>query len=255
MKKLILFLLLLLTVALFLPVTGVNAVRPSKGVGEKDKIIDDFFMQGLKSYIQRDFKGAAESWQKVLELQPTHNRAKIYFEKAFYKYQTMETNFYRGLNHFNKENYKTAIPFFKETLIVNPRHQKAIYYLQLCYDLLKTVLKIVDAPGKEGKDIKKLTITTDDEIVLYAVGFDGIGNYLGPVKVKWATTGTLDEIEKPDPDNKLNFSPATFDTKGSIVATLSKEISAKTGEIIIKRGKLKYVKILDGSDFMGKDVD
>lgn len=249
-KNIILFLVLIV----FLYVPNAYAVRPSKGIGEKDKIIDQCFMEGINFYLQRDFKKASELWKKVLEMQPTHNRAKIYFEKAFQKYQDMEINFYHGLYCFTKEDYHKAIEYFKKTLLINPGHKKAIYYLELYYKLLQVNLKIVQKPEKDAPEVKNLNITTDDEVVLYAIGYGGLNQYLGLIKVNWENTGTLDAVSQKEKTAKIKFAPDTFDTSGSIIAFLNKEIKTQTGKIKVKKGKLKYVKIMDAPNFMGENV-
>lgn len=254
MKNFAKYIILFLVLIVFLYVPNVYAVRASKGIGEKDKIIDQYFMEGINFYLKRDFKNASELWKKVLELQPTHNRAKIYFEKAFQKYQDMEINFYHGLYYFTKEKYNDAIKYFKKTLLINPKHKKAIYYLELDYKFLQVNLKIVQKPEKGAPEVKSLNITTDDEIILYAIGYDGLNQYLGLIKVNWKSTGTLDSIFQKEKTASIKFALDTFDTSGFIIAFLNKEIKTQTGKINVKKGKLKYVKIMDSPDFIGKNV-
>ncbi len=94
------------------------------------------YMKGINAYIQREFKAAAYYWKRVLEINPQNDKAQKYMEKAFDKYNAMQTYFYNGLAQFNVNNYTNAITDFQETLMINPNHEKAIYYLNLCYQTL-----------------------------------------------------------------------------------------------------------------------
>ena len=83
---------LVLLIIILLFTTTLNALQSVEAV----------FTRGLSYYIQREFKKAALEWKKLLDRNPNHNRAKIYMEKAFTKYNNMEINFYKGLDFFNK---------------------------------------------------------------------------------------------------------------------------------------------------------
>ena len=85
---------------------------------KKEMEIQFFFMEGLSFYVKRDFKRASELWWDVLELEPSHNKAKIYYEKAFKKYQDMTVNFLTGKKMYNKAGYKDAITYLKRTLFI-----------------------------------------------------------------------------------------------------------------------------------------
>ncbi|MBN1898301.1 MAG: hypothetical protein JW827_05960 [Spirochaetes bacterium] len=221
---------------------------------KNSNIIETYFLEGVNFYISRDFKNAAEMWKKVLDREPSHKRARMYFEKAYDKYQEMETNFYQGLRRYKNDECEKAIPYFKRTLLVNPRHEKARHYLTLSYDCIKIRIKIVDKPDAKGKVISDREITTDDVLKLYAVGFDGKGNFVGPIEVKWESTGTLDSPDKDKYSTVLNYTPSTFDTEGTMKATLKGLIPGETGKITVKPGRLSYIKIMDGPDFTGEEV-
>ncbi|GEM_PF-2897757 len=98
---------------------------------------ESLYIQGLHSYITRDFKSAVDEWRATLELNPNHEKARDGMEKAYKKYNIMETHYYRGLSYFKKTEYTNAIPEFKHTLMINPRHEKALFYLNLCYQMLE----------------------------------------------------------------------------------------------------------------------
>ena len=93
---------------------------------------ESLYMEGLNAYIKREFKSAVEKWRMVLEINPYHEKARDGMERAYEKYNSMETHFYRGLSSFENAEYQTAIVEFQETIKINPRHEKALFYLNLC---------------------------------------------------------------------------------------------------------------------------
>ena len=219
---------------------------------ERERMIKQYFMEGVKYYIQRDFKNAANLWQKVLDLDPDHKKAKEYFEKAAKLYTDMEGSFYKGIDSFNKEKWKRAISSFERTLFINPRHEKAIYYLEMCYKKkLQVTIKIVDKSSKKGKIIGDRILSTDDKLVLYAIGYDGLNEYVGPVAVIWSTTGTLDRIKIKQKKKGIKFSPKTFGAEGTIRAFLNEGSQAETGKITVKKGRFDHIKIMDAPTVEG----
>ncbi|MDD5066961.1 MAG: tetratricopeptide repeat protein [bacterium] len=244
----------LILILIFVPVLSPFLAAQTGVSMSREKLLESFFQKGVNYYIQRDFKSATQEWKKVLEIEPSHQKAKIYFEKAFTKYQDMEKNYYLGLAQFNQGQCEKAIPYFKNTLLINPRHKKALYYLQLSYECIKVHIVIKDKSADDGRQIKDLKLTTDKEISLYALGYDGENKYIGPVEVEWGTTGTLDAITNKEKCTEIKYAPSTFDTKGKITASLDKDTRAETGTISVLRGKLKYVKGLNDAFGMGSPV-
>lgn len=220
----------------------------------KRERIEKYFMDGVNYYIGRDFKNAAEMWKKVLDLEPSHKRARMYFEKAFNKYQDMQVNYYKGLKKYKANECRDAIPYFKKALLINPRHEKARQYLNLSYECIKVTVKIVKKTDKNAEPVKEVQMTTDDVLNLYAIGFDGKGNYVGTVDVTWEVTGTLDAIKQKEPSSKLKFAPSTFDTSGTIKAIPDNGYAGETGTIKVVRGRLAYIKIMDSPNYSGKEV-
>ncbi len=100
---------------------------------------------------------------------------------------------------------------------------------------------IRDAPGGGGNEVNDTTLTTDQEFILYAAGYDESDNYMYDLTAKWTTTGTLDRMEE-DSTNIFTFSPVTAPTSGSIRATAG-NIMDGTGTISVSLGKLCYTKI------------
>jgi len=208
------------------------------------ELINKYFQEGINFYIARDFKSAAEMWKKVLDLEPTHQQAKIYFEKAYEKYQEMMMNYYKGIESYKKDKCNEAIDYFKKSLLINPRFEKCRDYLNLAYKCLKITLKIFDKPTKDGKEVGDIKITTDEGITLYAVGFDGKGKFIGPVEVNWESIGDIDPINITNEyASFINYIPSKFGTKGKIKIYFKDSEPDETGEITVLPGKLQYIKI------------
>ncbi len=231
---------------------------------EKQGMIDSYHNEGVAAYVRRDFKTAAEMWQKVLGLEPSHQKAQRYFLIAYKKYTEMMTAYYHGLASMQTNNWRISIGKLLNCLMINPRHEDALKYIQICYKKLEVKIKIVDQPNEEANEIGDRTLSTDDELVLYAVGFDGCNEYLGPLAVSWRSIGTLDKVNVKEKTKSIRFVPETFGTEGTIegflsIKSLKKqaniEMIGKTGSLKVGTGKLHYVKILDKPKFMGKEVN
>ena len=199
-------------------------------------------------------------WPKVLGLEPNHQKARRYFEIAFKKYTDMMTAYYHGLAGMQTNDWLGGIDELLKCLTVNPRHEDALKYLEICYKKLDIIIKIVDQPKEDANVIGDRTLSTDDELLAYAIGIDGFGKYLGPLAVFWRSTGTLDKVSVKEKAKSLRFVPETFGTEGAIegyfthTAREKKEIKGKTGNLKVGTGKLHYVKILDKPNFKGTEV-
>ncbi len=234
-------------ILLFFSLVGVliihNLAAQNSIVSNDKKYYDNMFNKGLKAYIYRDFQKATLIWKQLLLENPNYTKAKLYFEKAFTKYTIMQKNFYEGLKWFDKKEYRKAIKYFKRTLFINPRHKDAIFYLKLCYEKLRVHLKITDGTNENANEIKDINMTTDDVLELYTIGFDGDNRYVGPVDVKWKSTGTLDPINNTNLTYHISFAPSTPDTSGKIKVTFGNSYPDETGVIKVSQGALSYVKI------------
>ncbi len=100
---------------------------------------------------------------------------------------------------------------------------------------------IRNASNGAGDIVNNVTITTDDQITLYAAGYDAGDNFLGdqPSAV-WTLTGTLDQ--PGGSGASFTFSPDTAPTSGSINATVG-GFSDATGNITVNVGILHHIHI------------
>lgn len=219
-----------------------------------NKIIKKYYMEGMNYYLQYDFKNALKLWKKVVKIEPSHKKAKIYFKKAFKKNKDIKLSLNNGKNSFNQKKYLEALSHFKKIFFINPKHKKALNYLNKCYKKLQIKIKIVDSPSKKGRDINNLTLTTDDEITLYAIGFDKFNNYLGLIEVLWESTGTLEPLNPSERVNKIRFTPKKHNTKGTIIASIDENIKQEISKVRIKSGKLNHIRIVNAPNLMGDKV-
>jgi len=91
-------------------------------------------------------------------------------------------------------------------------------------------IQVEDAPGGGGNQIPAQTISTGDSLVLYAVGYDGDGNWVRQVNATWTRTGNLDS-PSPSTGTSTKFKPTTAPTSGTIKAD-STGITPDSTEVI-----------------------
>jgi len=106
------------------------------------------------------------------------------------------------------------------------------------------VAKIIlrTAPNNGGAPYPSRTMTTDQEITIYAAGYDVGNNYLGDVQVTWSSTGTLAPPASAT-GSSFTFAPSSGAPDGSIagkiVGTYSPGIFAESGVITVLPGAPK----------------
>ncbi|MDZ7409441.1 MAG: hypothetical protein ONB51_09395 [candidate division KSB1 bacterium] len=107
---------------------------------------------------------------------------------------------------------------------------------QVSYIVLRT------APNNGGAPYPGRTMNTDQEIAIYAAGYDVGNNYLGDVQVTWSSTGTL-APPASGTGSSFTFAPSAGAADGSvagkIVGTYSPGIAAETGVITVLPGAPK----------------
>jgi hypothetical protein len=101
---------------------------------------------------------------------------------------------------------------------------------------------ILDDSNGAGDVVNNVTITTDNEITLYAAGYDAGDNFIGDqATAVWTLTGTLDQ--PGGSGASFTFSPDTAPTSGSINATVGGIFSDATGNITVNVGVLHHIRI------------
>ena len=113
-------------------------------------------------------------------------------------------------------------------------------------------LKITDAAGGTGVEVGSLSMLINEQIMLYASGYDEFGNYTRDVIANWGVTGTL---ESPSPTfGKFTvFSPDIPGTFGEIFADTTGILSDTTGTISVS-ATIDYVKIRTAPNGEGSEL-
>lgn len=251
MKK---YYLLFIIIIFYRPFYGLAEVTPIVQDEANQNLADKYFLEGLNRYLSRDYKQAVEFWKKVLEIEPFHKRAMMYMEKSYEKSKSMENNYYDGVNKFKAGKYKEAKPYFEKTLLINPKHREAREYLNEIYEKLNMKVKIVKELKKDADEIKDKEMTTDEELKLFAIGYDSKNNYLGAIDVIWEVTGNLDPIENKELSSSLVYAPYHFDVEGTIKAIPDVGKEAATGLIKVKQGRLNSMKLRDEKNGKGDEI-
>lgn len=215
------------------------------------------YQNGVVYYYKQDYGRACENFRKFLDKYPSNKRINMMFQDAFSKYQKIEVNFIQAKALIEDHFYSEAIPFLNEVLNVEPNNKDALNYLFECYKKIEITIKILDKPSITGNEIKDITISPDEELKFYAVGYDKNNSFIGPVRVKWHTTGTLNKIKNSGLSSSLNFSPVIANKKGTVKAVALKKNFTQTGKIKVTKSKLSYFKvqaILDLSEDEIEDI-
>ncbi len=230
----------------------ITSISPDEG---KKDLAEKYFVEGLNSYLTRDYKQAVDSWKKVLEIEPFHSRAMMYMERSYEKAKAIENHYYAGVEKYKSGQYKTAKEHFEKVLLINPKHSDARKYLNLIYEKLNMRVKIVKERKKDAEEIKEIEMTTDEELKLFAIGFDSKNNYLGSIDVAWETTGNLDPLEQKQLSSELSYAPFHFNTEGTIKATPEIGKDAATGLIKIKQGRLNSIEFQTLPKGKGQEIN
>lgn len=96
-------------------------------------------------------------------------------------------------------------------------------------------IRIDNAAGGTGTEIGAYTMTADNSLTLYAIGFDTFGNYSGNVNVTWSSDGTLAPTLSGTGTSML-FSPTIAPASGTITANDGLGHIDVTGAISITPG-------------------
>lgn len=115
-----------------------------------------------------------------------------------------------------------------------------------------TYLCVEDAPGGTGANVTTHTMTTEETLKVWAIGYDAEWNYIGGINCDWTTTGTLD-LQTATGVNTFTFSPVT-PGMGTIEADDLAGHTDSTGLITVNIGALSYLLIRDSPGGLGNKV-
>jgi hypothetical protein len=111
-------------------------------------------------------------------------------------------------------------------------------------------LVIRNNPGGLGNEVGDVSLNLNNQIVLYAAGYDQWNNYVREVQADWGQTGTLD-LPSPLHGTSSTFIPTTSQTSGQIYAD-SSGMRDYTGTITV--GNIHHVLIRDTENGGGNVV-
>ncbi len=114
-----------------------------------------------------------------------------------------------------------------------------------------TSLIVRNNPGGLGNEVGVLSLNLNNEVALYAAGYDQWNNYVRDVNANWGRTGTLD-IPSPLIGTSTTFNPTTPQTNGQIYAD-SSGMNDYTGAITV--GNIHHVLIRDAADGGGNLIN
>jgi hypothetical protein len=107
-------------------------------------------------------------------------------------------------------------------------------------------IQIRTAPDGGGSEVSDFNMTTEEETMFYATGYDSSNNFICNQIVNWTLTGSLDGYVVTD--TAFTFSPNLAPTSGSIIATVDNLMDA-TGTITVIPGALCYIEVLDFPEY------
>jgi len=108
---------------------------------EKSALKKKYFGSATKSYLKEDYTKAIEMWEKVLELDPSHELSRQKIEKAGKmkelkekegKKAQVEYHYMRGVDFYLDEDLANAKKEFKQALKIDRDHQPTIEMLKEC---------------------------------------------------------------------------------------------------------------------------
>ncbi len=119
---------------------------------------DEYYKNGLKMYLKRNYKGAADAWLESLRLDPENIRTRNYLQKAYDKYHQFMQYKNNGMMAFAEKDYEIAKSNFRGALKINPRSEDVRFYYLWCFQ--PKVYLTTDAPIISAK-ISTVTINID----------------------------------------------------------------------------------------------
>ena len=137
------------------------------------------------------------------------------------------------------------------TLVATPTISTTIQITVTPGALASIVIR--DATDGNGSEVGTHNMTTDDELTVYAAGYDADDNYISDVSVTWGTTGDLDAVPA-GPATSATFAPSSARTSGTITADDGSAPTGATGVITVDPGVLASIVIRDATDGNGSEV-
>ncbi len=116
-------------------------------------------------------------------------------------------------------------------------------------------IRIQTSAAANGAIPGDTTLTADETLTLYSVGYDADGNYIGSENADWTLNDLSGSLSPDNPTSSVTFTPLHTGS-GSITATSSSNsnLSDRTGSITVNAGAITYVIIRDEANGGGQEI-
>ncbi|RMH63466.1 MAG: hypothetical protein D6677_07120 [Calditrichaeota bacterium] len=117
-------------------------------------------------------------------------------------------------------------------------------------------IRIQKTPTDGGAEMNDTTLTADDVLVMYSVGYDADGNFLGRVNANWSGSSIINgHLTPANPTDSVTFTAVGVGA-GSVRAesAANTAIYDNTGNITVSAGAVTTVIIRDGPNNAGSEV-
>ncbi len=99
------------------------------------------------------------------------------------------------------------------------------------------------------------SITADENLTLYAVGYDADGNYIGAISANWTLNTLSGSLSPANPATSVTFTPdLTGSGSVSAEAESNSQVRDQTGSITVTAGAVSYVLIRNEANGGGQEV-
>jgi len=116
-------------------------------------------------------------------------------------------------------------------------------------------VRIQTNTAADGPVLGDSTITADQTLTLYAVGYDAAGVHLGNVSSNWTGSGVVTSLAPANPSTSVVFTAITAGS-GSITARAASNSAIKdnSGAITVTAGAISTIRIMDAPNGTGADI-
>ncbi len=117
-------------------------------------------------------------------------------------------------------------------------------------------LRIQTQNVQGGQTLGDTSITADETLTVYAVGYDADGNYIGLTSANWTLNSLSGSLAPANPTNSVTFTP-DLTGSGSVSAQAENDaqVQDQTGSITVTAGAITHILIRDEANGGGQEVD
>ena len=112
----------------------------------KEKLMRNYYSNGLEYYYNGQYEKAIEMWEKIQELEPGHQQSLERIKRAKEmlglseeerKLRFMKECYGLGTSYFQRGDYEKAIKEFEKILAIDPNHAQSKRMLERCRDAIR----------------------------------------------------------------------------------------------------------------------